>query len=44
VDVRGDALQSQVMTAGAIRKRGFAETLRALSRPKVGLMLALGFS
>jgi MFS transporter, PAT family, beta-lactamase induction signal transducer AmpG len=44
VDARGDALQSQVMTLGAIRKRGFAETLRALSRPKVALMLALGFS
>lgn len=32
------------MTAGAIPKRSFAETLRALSRPKVALMLALGFS
>src|SRR5258708_15184317 len=35
---------SPVMTVGAIRKRGFAETLRALSRPKVALMRALGFS
>lgn len=32
------------MTSSPARKRGFADTLTALSRPKVALMLALGFS
>jgi PAT family beta-lactamase induction signal transducer AmpG len=32
------------MTSELARKRGFIGTLRALSQPKVALMLALGFS